>query len=129
MKKSILSAATLLLAGIAFLSVLPLTNVHAAGPKNATVKYVGVQEDAVLFNVAFDNPTGSKMTVSVLDENGTTLFQDVFTDRKFEKKFKLSKSESGKITFIVRDSKVVELNESFSITTKVVEDVVVTKTN
>ncbi len=99
MKKSIFSFASLLIAAIALLSIAPASGLHAAVPQNASVKYLGVQDDKVLFTVAFENPDGKKVTVSVLDENGNALFQDVFTDRKFDKKFKLPKTETGKSHF------------------------------
>jgi hypothetical protein len=103
------------------------TSAVAFSEKSAEVKYLGNSEDAVLFNVSYDNPNSSKFVVTVLDGEGTTIYQGSFSDRKFDKRFKLPVSEKNKITFVIRNAKAVELKETFEINTRYVEDVVVTK--
>ena len=103
------------------------TSTVAYSEKTAEVKYLGNSEDAVLFNVSYDNPNSNKFFVSVLDGEGTTIYQGSFTDKKFDKRFKLPVTEKNKLTFIIRNAKAIELKETFEINTRYVEDVIVTK--
>jgi len=95
--------------------------------KNAEVKYIGNAEDQVVFNVSYNNPNSNKFVVTVLDEDGTKLFQSVYSDKKFDKRFKLPQSEKTKLTFEIRNNREIELRQTFEINTRIVEDVVVTK--
>src|SRR5580700_1651387 len=81
------------------------TTTTASADKNTTVKYLGTQDDVILFNVSVENPNGSKFSVIVTDNEGNQIFQEVYNDRKFDKRFRLPKSETGKLTFVVRNFK------------------------
>jgi len=126
-----MSAISKLTLGVLLFTGVAVTEVQAAtinpGEKNTEVKYVGVSGDAVLFNVSVDNPTGSKFSVIVLDEDGTKIFQEIYTDKKFDKIFKLPKSEKNKLTFVIRNFKTADVTQTFEINTRFVEDVIVTK--
>jgi hypothetical protein len=74
-----------------------------------------------------DNPTGGKFSVIVIDEEGNQIFQEIYTDKKFDKRFKLPKAEKNKLTFVIRNFKTADVKQTFEINTKYVEDVVVTK--
>jgi hypothetical protein len=95
--------------------------------KNVEIRYLGVTDDGVLFNVAYDNPNGSKFSVMLLDKDGTPLFQEVYSDKKFEKRFMLPKTDNDKVTFVVRNFRDADLKQSFEINTHITEDLVVTK--
>ena len=95
--------------------------------KTAEIKYVGSIDDAIVFSVLYDNPNGGKFSVSVFDESGNQLFQEVYSDKKFNKKFKVPKSDKNKLTFVIRNYKDADLRQSFEINTHYTEDVVVTK--
>jgi hypothetical protein len=132
MKKQIMStivkftAAGFLLATVA--TTQAQTSVTAPVAKSAEVKYLGTQDDLILFKVSVDNPNGNKFSVIVTDNEGNQLFQEVYNDKKFEKRFKLPQSENGKLTFVVRNFKdAADEVQSFDINTRIVEDVVVTK--
>ncbi|MFI5152676.1 MAG: hypothetical protein ACHQET_05035 [Chitinophagales bacterium] len=131
MKRQFLSAISKLTFGLALFTGVALTQARANSTypieKNAEVKYLGVSDDAVLFKVSFDNPSNNKFVISVVDEDGNQLFQGVYTDKKFDKRFILPKSDKQKLTFIIRNAKDVELNQTFEISTHFVEDVVVTR--
>jgi hypothetical protein len=103
------------------------TSAAGYSDKNAEVKYLGNSEDAVLFKISYDNPNSNKFFVSVMDAEGTTIYQGSFTDKKFDKRFKLPVTEKNKLTFVIRNTKEIELKETFEINTRYVEDVVVTK--
>jgi hypothetical protein len=131
MKRQFLSAISKLTVGLALFTGVTLTQARANSTypieKNAEVKYLGVSGDAVLFKVSFDNPSNNKYVISVVDEDGNQLFQGVYTDKKFDKRFILPKSDKQKLTFIIRNAKDVELKQTFEISTHFVEDVVVTR--
>ena len=132
MKKQFISAISALTLGV-LLSIAAVTTSQAqstignSGEKTAEVKYLGVSDDALFFNVSFENPVGGKVSVIVVDEDGIQLFQEVYTDKKFDKRFKLPKLEKNKVTFIFRNLKDTDVKQSFEINTRLVEDVVVTK--
>ena len=120
-----LTAAALLLLTVATTQAQTTTN--ASADKNTTVKYVGTQDDVILFNVSVVNPNGNKFSVIVTDNEGNQLFSEVYNDRKFDKRFRLPKSETGKLTFVVRNFKDASDDvHSFEVSNRVVEDVVVT---
>jgi hypothetical protein len=131
MKRPMLSAISKFSLGVAMaFSVMAgkaQTSAVVYSEKNAEVKYLGNSEDAVLFNISYSNPNSSKFFVTVLDAEGTTIYQGSFTDKKFDKRFRLPVSEKNKLTFVIRNAKAVELKETFEINTRYVEDVVVTK--
>ncbi|MES1226547.1 MAG: hypothetical protein ABUT20_64325, partial [Bacteroidota bacterium] len=73
------------------------------------------------------NPAGNKFTVTVLDKEGYPVYQENYSDKKFDKKFKLLANDGSKLTFVIRNAKATDFTQSFEINTHVVEDVVVTK--
>ncbi|HEY1017828.1 MAG TPA: hypothetical protein VGE25_02445 [Sediminibacterium sp.] len=119
-----------LLAAALFLSA----NAATVSTPNVTsdkveVKYTGVDKyNQLSFNVKYSNPTGNTFNLTVLDENGESIFKGFYGDKQFDKTFKLPKSEVSKLTFLIEDGK-----ESFkqrfevNIKTQVIEDVVVSK--
>lgn len=119
-----------LLAAALFLSVnaATVTTTNVASDK-VEVKYTGVDKyNQLSFNVKYSNPAGNTFNLTVLDENGESIFKGFYGDKQFDKTFKLPKSEVSKLTFLIEDGK-----ESFkqrfevNIKTQVIEDVVVSK--
>ena len=98
---------------------------HKGSASTAVVKYIGSDEGDALFNVMYTNSTGARFSVKVVDSEGNQLFQGVYTDRKFDKKFKITDAGSyGKLTFVIRSFqdnsiKSFEINSN----TRMVEDV------
>ena len=131
MKKQIKSAISKLTLASVFFVTLGSTHAQATGlvpvVKNTEIKYVGVTSESILFNVSVDNPNGTKFSVIVLDDEGNQLFQEVYTDKKFDKRFKLPKDDKNKVTFIIRNFKDADEKQVFEVNTRIVEDVVVTK--
>jgi hypothetical protein len=126
-----MSAISKLTLGVLLFTGVAVIETQAAtinpGEKTTEVKYIGTSEDAVIFNVSVDNPTGGKFSVIVMDEEGNQIFQEIYTDKKFDKRFKLPKAEKNKLTFVIRNFKTADVKQTFEINTKYVEDVVVTK--
>ena len=134
MKKPIRSLISKLTLGVLFFVAVIAVQAQPTdvpNEKTSGVKYLGVQGDMVLFNVLFDNPTGTKFSVILRDQNKDVLFQDTYTDKKFDKKFKVPTSEKNKITFIIKNYKDADLVQSFEINvnTRFIEDVAVKKLN
>ena len=133
MKKQLFSAiskltlSVVLIAGVAVAQAQ--TNGIAPNEKTAEIKYIGTSSEGVVFNVAFDNPTGNKFAVIVRDQDGGSVYQEMFSDKKFDKKFRLPKNTFDKLTFIIRTYKDNDLVQSFEINTNThtVEDVEVKK--
>jgi hypothetical protein len=120
-----------LLAATMFLSAnakaLPAVHTTDAS-KKVEVKYTGVDKFSQLtFNVTYNNPAGNTFTLSVLDENGESLFRSFYSDKQFDKTFKLPKSEVSKLTFVIEDGKNVREKFDVNIKTQVIEDVIVSK--
>lgn len=119
-----------LLAATLFLSANAATGTTATvGTDKVEVKYTGTDKyDQLTFNVKYSNPAGNTFSLSVLDENGESLYKGFFGDKQFDKTFKLPKLEASKYTFVIENGK-----ESFkqkfdvNIKTQVVENVVISK--
>lgn len=120
-----------LMAAALFVSANAATGVNSRvyEASKAEVKYTGVDKyNQLSFNVKYNNPAGNTFSLSVLDENGETLFKSFYGDKTFEKTFKLPKSEVSKLTFLIEDGKT-STREKFdvNIKTQVIEDVTVSK--
>jgi hypothetical protein len=126
---------TFLLAGTSLLSMAnggngggTTGNTYAS---TAEVKYISGKDGEYLFNVIYNNTTGSRFSLIVLDAEGNQLFQRQYSDKKFDKKFKLADpDEFARLTFVIRnfgDNSVQrwEVNAN----NKVVEDIEVKEVN
>jgi hypothetical protein len=77
---------------------------HGVDASAAEIKYIAGKDGDVLFNVVYNNATGQRFSVIVLDEFGNQLYQHSFSDTKFDRKFKLADPESvNNLTFIIRN--------------------------
>jgi len=81
----------------------------------ATVRYLGTQDDMLIFNVSYDNPAGNKFLVTVKDQDGAQLYQSPFRDKAFYKQFKLPKSDKDKIVFVIRNGEQAPIVKTFSV--------------
>ena len=91
------------------------------------VKYIGSNSEAFFFTVKYDNRTGEKFNVIVIDVTGDVLFRDTYRGRNFEKKFKIPRIiDTDEITFVIRSLKEsVDQQFNVKISSRVVDDVVV----
>ena len=101
-----------------------------AGPGvgKTEVSHLASDSESLLFEVKVENTSGEKFYVLVKDESNNTLYRGSFSDKDFTKKFRLPKSESNHVTFIIKGESGVTA-QTFQINTsrRVVEEVVVTK--
>jgi hypothetical protein len=95
----------------------------------ASVKYTGTTDNALMFDVNLDNPTADKFTVTVTTKDGDVLFSKDFSDKTFSKKFKLVKSDDISSYNFTITSANKNLEQTFVVdaTVKTVDNVVVTK--
>ena len=103
-------------------------NSHTFASTKSAFHYVGTEENKIVFNVKFENPAESKFDLVITNENGDVVYKQSYSEKNFDKKIVLLKEGDAHLTFAIK-SKDVNYKESFDIstTTKVVEDVVVTK--
>jgi hypothetical protein len=126
MKSIVLS---LLLTGASLVSLAngPHKSIGDKTANTAEVKYIAINDGEFLFNVLYNNAGGDRFSVVILDEFGNQLYQSVYSDKKFDKKFKLAEPDSfKKLIFVIRnfaDNSV----QRFEVKTdsRLVEDVVV----
>lgn len=91
------------------------TATGAGQSENAIVKYLGIQDDMLVFNVSYANPDGSKFLLIVKDQDGTQLYQNTFSEKTFYKQFRLPKADKDRIVFVIRDGKDSEVVKAFEI--------------
>jgi hypothetical protein len=113
MKKQILHSLKIFVKG-SFLALMLTFNVYAVAQpfsgdpivKAASIKHISTVNDKVVLQLSLDNEAGDKFSVSIKDVDGNTIFQDTYTDKKFDKKYVFSKTENiGKLSFIIRSLK------------------------
>ena len=85
----------------------------------------------ILFNVSYPNPDGARFVLTVKDQDGTQLYQNVSTEKGFYKQFRLPKTDKSKITFTLRNGREADIVKSFEINvnSRFVEDIAVKKIN
>jgi hypothetical protein len=129
MNKPIIAAISKVFLGLALATTVIAAQANPTDkPDNsAKVKYLGMAQNSLYFNVAYNNPTGSKFAVIILDREGNELFRDSYSDRNFDRRFILPGVDASQLTFVVRDFKNPDMKETFKINTQFSENVVVTQ--
>ena len=84
-------------------------------PDAASVKFLGAQEDMLIFNVSYDNPRGSRFVVAIKDQNGNQLYQDIFTDKSFYRQFRLPKTDKDRVIFTIRKDQEAPIVKTFAV--------------
>ena len=124
-----------LIFGISFLFTVATTNAQsgivtqAVGTDPVVVRYLGAQEDMLVFNVAYSNPQGNKFVVAIKDQDGNVLFQDVFKDKSFYKQFKLPKTDKDRIAFEFSNGQNAPVVKTFAVnvSSRLVQEVAIKK--
>ena len=104
-------ATTLFTAALGSASLVSVAGGHnnPIGERNsastAEVKYInGKEGDAGVFNVVYNNTTGGRFTLRVMDADGNQLYENIYSDKKFDKRFQLADPDNfGKVIFIIRN--------------------------
>ncbi len=100
-------ALSLFTAALSSFSLLSLANPGKEDPKDKTstaeVKYIGTKGE-MIFNVTYDNASGARFVLTLTDKEGNQLFQNAYSDKKFDKKFKIADPGSyGSLIFSIRN--------------------------
>jgi hypothetical protein len=94
----------------------------------AEIKYLGTVQGKPLFQVAFSNPTGQEVQLTLRDENGIVIYSDASKDKTYFRKLQFNEMEADKLklTLTLRTKKESQ-TQSFEITksTRTIEDVAV----
>src|SRR5689334_3293708 len=108
--------------------VTPVSATISTVPSKATVTYVAAENGSLSFDVKVNNEAGEKFTIIIKGDDATTLYRENYYDRNFKKRFVLPKTDSNKLTFVIK-SESGSKSEIFDINTNthLVEEVVVTK--
>ena len=86
------------------MKALILALLLAGNTNTADVRYIAGSNGEFFFNVVYANAAGSRFSLSIQDEYGNQLYQAFYSDKQFDKKFKLADPESfGKLTFVIRN--------------------------
>ena len=121
---------TLLASAILFLSASSAqVPVPAAIHENAAfVKYVGADNESYVFNVAYNNENGDKFLLTIINGSGDIIFAGTYSEKKFDKRFRLLKEGNDKLNFVIKNLKD-NSRQTFEIksTTQTIEDVVVVR--
>ena len=72
--------------------------------KDATIEYLGSDDEMFLFNVHYNNTKGDKFIIEVLESSDNVLFKEIYTDKEFNKKFKIPK-DLEKLSFVIKGVK------------------------
>ena len=93
------------------------------------VKFLGGDNEALFFEVKYNNKTGHTFRLSVLDATGEACFQDNYSTRDFEKKIKIPRlTDTDYVIFLIRSAKEnIQLSYKVKVTTKVVDETVFLK--
>jgi hypothetical protein len=133
--KSLLNLSGRLIPVICLLLILDGAQAQSVNPGNnetgnpATVQYLGVQDDMIVFNVSYSNPEGSRFVVILRDQDGTTLFTRAYNDKAFYKQFLLPKSDKDRIIFVFHNGQQADVAKTFEVNVNhsYVQDVAVRK--
>lgn len=132
----IVKAITVVIGAVVLFVSHPLTSLANGGDhkKSATlndeqvnVKYVGTNDNSVVFRVEFENPTAEKFWLIIKNDAGEVVYRKQFNDAHFAKSVYFQKEESDiHPTFVIRNGDT-EVVRQFAVNTTITENTVVTK--
>jgi len=96
---------------------------------NPQLKYMGIAEGRLLFQVDFQQQSSENFTIEIKDQQGYQLYLEKFRTKNFRKQFAIEKAdlENNTITFVVllqgQVQKTFDVNKSL----RMVEDISIVK--
>lgn len=106
-------------------------NINADSSSYTSIKYIKTVDNAQFFNVKIPNIQGGRFTLNISDESGNLLFSQAYNGTGFNQVIKMLPNEDnsqGNYTFnINRGNKNLDENFSVTTTTRVINQIVVTK--
>jgi hypothetical protein len=124
-----------LVPGLILLFVLGTANAQSevsgavGAADHAIVRFLGAQDDMLVFNVIYDNPQGHKFVVAIRDQDGNQFYQDVFKDKSFYKQFKLPRTDKDRIVFTFSNGHDAPVEKAFTVNvnSRLVQEVAIKK--
>lgn len=134
--KSVVKAFAVAFAALVVIVSNPLASLANGGDNNTgktafvddqvSVKYVGIDNNSVVFQVQFENPTGEKFSLIIKDDNGDVVYHQNFNETHFEKNVYIENTDSDiQPTFIIRNANN-EIIRQFHVVKTVTENTTVT---
>jgi hypothetical protein len=123
---------------LAAIFVLTLATAHAQSAEPgegqnvaANVKYLGTQDDMIVFNVSYPNPEGTKFMLAIKDQDGSTIYQNTFSDKVFYKQFMLPKADKDRVVFIFHNGHDADFVKEFevNVNSRFIREVAIKKVN
>lgn len=110
-------------------SATPVSATTRPSADSAVIKYLGIQDDMLLFNVSYNNPYGSVFSIIIKDQEGSSLYKGSFRDKAFFKQFRVPNTDKQRITFVIRNAGDADMVRSFEVNhnSHFVEDVAIKK--
>ena len=99
--------------------------------EQATVKYLGTQEDMIVFNVSYSNPQGAKFQLTIKDQDGSSLYVGIYNDKSFYKQFRLPKTDKDRVLFVFHNAHDADVVKTFevNVNSRFVHEVAIKKLN
>lgn len=112
---------------IIFSPVSPISHPNSAAALQ--VKFLGGDNQALFFDVKYDNKAGGSFKLMALDETGAACFQNKYSTKEFDKKIKVPRlTDTDYVIFLIRSAKEnIQLSYKVKVTTKVVDETVFLK--
>jgi hypothetical protein len=113
------------------LSAAKAQSTESVAKDNAAVKYLGVQDDMLVFDISYTNPANGKFQIVIKDQDGTALYQNVFSEKTIYKQFRLPRSEKDRVVFVIRDYRDADIVKTFdvNVNSRIIREVAVRKVN
>jgi hypothetical protein len=104
-------------------SVFSQESIVEENSEKIQVKYLEGDNDALHFNLRYNNNSGYYFKLMVLNESGEVLFQKNYSGRNFRKKIKLARlTDADDLTFLIRSPKeTAQLSYTIKVPNKVID--------
>jgi hypothetical protein len=131
--KSVVKAIAVVATALVVIVSNPLASMANGGGAKASineaqvsVKYVGTDDNRVVFQVQFDNTTGEKFSLIIKNDNGDVVYHQQFSQTHFAKNVYFENTD-GEIepTFIIRNANN-EVVRQFHVVKTITENTTVT---
>jgi len=87
-------------------------------PENNWIKFAGLKNGNILFDISYLNPAGKKLRINVSDQNHNNLFEGSYTDKKIHKTFQIPSDAARKLKFVLSGTHHKVLVQSFDISSE-----------
>jgi hypothetical protein len=85
----------------------------------------------LIFDVSYTNPTNGRFQIVIKDQEGNSLYQNVFSEKTIYKQFRLPKSDKDRILFVIRDYRDADIVKTFdvNVNSHIIREVAVRRVN